>query len=146
METNYIEFQTSYQDQLIHFYMDYYNSKGGAWTYEKAFRRIHQIAAMEDSLILLQFAEQTLVGFLMGYFKEFDDSTGFYLEEILVSSDYQHMGYGSDFLSYLKSVLKSRTCNWIELLTTTSPLHQNFYRRNGFSQSENLILEYIDLI
>ncbi len=145
MKTTYVEFQKAYLDELIDFYMGYYNSKGGTWTYEKAFKRIHQIATMENSRIILQFDGEKLVGFLMGYFKEFDDSTGFYLEEILISSEYQHMGYGSDFLRYLKSDLKTRSCDWIELLTTTGAMHQNFYSKNGFTRSESLVLEYLDL-
>lgn len=145
MKPSYIEFEEKYLDQIINFYIDYYNSKGGEWTYEKAFRRIHQITTMEDSLVILQFVDKKFVGFLMGYFKFFDDSTGFYIEEILVSADCQHKGYGSDFLHYLKSELKKKNCDWIELLTTTGAMHQNFYRKNGYTRSENLVLEFLDL-
>ncbi len=145
MKPTYIEFQEEYLDDVINFYIGYYNSKGGKWTYEKAYKRIHQITTMEDSLVILQFDEKKFVGFLMGYFKCFDDSTGFYVEEILVSSDFQHKGYGSDFLQHLKSELKNNNCDWIELLTTTETLHQNFYSKNGYTQSKNLVLEFVDL-
>lgn len=145
MNTSYIEFQEEYLDRLINFYMDYYNSDGGTWTYEKAYRRIHPYVTMENSLVILQFDDEQLTGFLMGYFKEFDDSTGFYLEEILVASANQHMGYGSDMLLHLKAELESRGCDWIELLTTTGEMHQNFYAKNGYTRSDNLVLEYLDL-
>ncbi len=145
MDITYKRFEENDLNTLIKFYMDYYNSQGGTWTYDITYKRIHQIVAMEDSLVILQFDREKLVGFLMGYFKYFDDSTGFYLEEILVTSSCQHMGYGSGLLSHLKEELAGRNCNWIELLTTTGKLHQQFYRKHGFKTSENLVLEYVDL-
>lgn len=145
MNPTYITFQEKYLDDLIKFYMDYYNVNGGKWTYDLAYKRIHQIATMENALVLLQFDKNNLVGFLMGYFKYFDDSTGFYLEEILVASDCQNKGYGSDFLRHLKSELNDKNCDWIELLTTTGVQHQNFYSKNGYKKSKNLVLEFIDL-
>lgn len=141
----YREFQESDLDALVRFYLDYYNSQGGSWDYETARRRIHQTAFMEDALVLLQFEGEMLTGFLMGWFKCFDDSTGFYLEEILVSAGCQNKGCGSDFLQHLKAEVKRRGGSWIELLTTLGAQHQNFYRKNGFSRSDNLVLEYMDL-
>lgn len=145
MKPRYVEFEEKYLDDLIRSYMDDYNAKGGTWTYEKAYKRLHQMITMEDSLVILQFEEERLAGFLMGHLKCFDDSIGFFLEEILVFSEFQRKGYGSDFLRHLKSVLKSRDCQWIELLTTTGAMHQNFYGKNGYTQSKNLVLEFMDL-
>ncbi len=145
MEIQYQIAQENDLDMLIKFYMDYYNAQGGTWTYEIAYKRIHQIAAMEDSLIILQIDKREIVGFLMGYFKWFDDSCGFFLEEILVSSVHQRKGYGTALLSYLKKELTDRKCNWIELLTTMSEQHQQFYKKNGYCLSDHLVLEYMDL-
>ncbi len=131
--------------QLARFYMDYYNAEGGSWTEELAARRLRQIMTMEDSLVVMQLEGEKLVGFLMGYFKCFDDSTGFYLEEILISGTCQNKGYGSHFLHWLQETLRQKDCQWIELLTTTGEQHQKFYGKNGFSRSENLVLEYLDL-
>lgn len=145
MSPTYIQFQEAYLDEIVNFYLEYYNANGGKWTYEKAYKRIHQMTSMEDSLVLLQLEEKQLVGFLMGYFKQFDDSRGFYVEEILVASDVQHKGYGSDMLRHLKADLEGGTCDWIELLTTTGELHQIFYSKNGYTRSDKLVIEYLDL-
>lgn len=145
MKPVYIEFQEAYLDEIVKFYLEHYNSEGGTWTYEKAYKRIHQITSMEDSMVLQQFEDGQLVGFLMGCFKEFDDSRGFYIEEILVSSAFQRKGYGSDLLRHLKAVLEQENCDWIELLTTTGEQHQRFYSRNGYTRSDKLVLEYLDL-
>lgn len=145
MNPTYITFQENYLDELIRFYVDYYNANGGKWTYQIAYKRLHQIATMENSLVLLQFEKNKLIGFLMGYFKYFDDSTGFYLEEILIDSACQNKGYGSDFLRHLKSELNDKNCDWIELLTTKGAMHQSFYNKNGYTQSHDLVLEFLDL-
>lgn len=145
MELSYIEFTEQHLELLTDFYMAYYNTKGGTWTYEKASKRIRQIASMEDSLVLMQFDGTQLTGFLMGYFQYFDDCTGFFLEEILIGSAFQNKGLGSAFLLHLKSELKRTDCDWIELLTTTQPQHQNFYSKNGYAKSKKTVLEYLDL-
>lgn len=145
MMTTYKNFEENDLDTLIHFYINYYNAEGGKWTYDIAYKRLHQMVTMENSIVILQYDHEMLVGFLMGYLKHFDDSVGFFLEEILVKSDSQHQGYGTALLSYLKKELYKRKCSWIELLTTTGELHQRFYSKNGYTQSKNLVLEFIDL-
>ena len=54
---------------------EYYNNvEGCCWTYEKAYKRIHQVFTMEDSMYMVQMdSNDTITGYLMGYFKEFDD-------------------------------------------------------------------------
>ena len=43
-------------DSVIRRYVSYYNdSEGGCWTYEKAWKRIHQIMTMEDSQCVIQY-------------------------------------------------------------------------------------------
>lgn len=145
MDLEYKKFEEKDLDMLIKFYMDYYNSQGGTWTDDIARKRIHQIATMEDSLVVLQFDKERLSGFLMGYVKYFDDSRGFFLEEILISSEFQCRGYGTKLLYYLKEELAKNNCSWIELLTTTSELHQRFYTKNGYRLSGKLVLEHLDL-
>ena len=145
MGIRYKIFEETDLNALIDFYMEHYNAEGGSWTYDITYKRLHQITSMENNLVLLQYDQEKLVGFLMGYFKYFDDSMGFFLEEILVKSDLQNQGYGTQLLSHLKKELYQRKCSWIELMTTTGNLHQQFYRKNGYRVSENLVLEYLDL-
>lgn len=145
MELTYKEYSEKDLDKIIDAYRNYYNADGGSWTYEKAYRRIHQLVSMEDSLVLLQFDKDRFTGFLMGYLKQFDDSLGFYLEEILIFEEFQNKGFGSDFLRHLEWELRRKNCDWIELLTTTGQQHQKFYGKNGYTRSENLVLEYRDL-
>ncbi len=43
-------------DKVVHNYIDYYNScEDGCWTYEKAYKRIHQVMTIEDAECLVQY-------------------------------------------------------------------------------------------
>ncbi|WP_051544894.1 hypothetical protein [Butyrivibrio sp. MC2021] len=55
--------------------IEYYNTvEDCCWTYEKAYKRIHQVLTMEDSMCLVQMDQNdNITGYLMGYFKEYDD-------------------------------------------------------------------------
>ena len=42
-------------EKVVTLYMNHYNQhSGGCWTYEKAYKRIHQMVTMEDSLCMMQ--------------------------------------------------------------------------------------------
>ena len=83
---------------VIPIYLDYYNNcEDGCWTIEKAQRRINQVVCMEDAYSLILENKGNVIGFAMGYFKQYDDIIGYTLEEILIASPYQHQGIGSWF-------------------------------------------------
>lgn len=54
--------------QVARRYMNYYNHyEGGCWTYEKAYKRIHQIVTIEDGLCLIQRDDgENVTGFVTG--------------------------------------------------------------------------------
>lgn len=48
---NYETITEAHVDEIAKLYMDYYNNHtDGCWTYEKAYRRIHQMLTIENSL------------------------------------------------------------------------------------------------
>lgn len=62
-------------------YMEYYNGhEDGCWKYDKACKRIHQMVTIEDSLCLVQRDHGEITGFVIGFFKEYDDLTEYTLE------------------------------------------------------------------
>ena len=45
-------------DDVVQAYVDYYNnSEDGCWTYEKAYKRIHQVMTIEDSACFVQYID-----------------------------------------------------------------------------------------
>ncbi len=97
-------------DCVLPFYIDYYNNhEASCWTEETARKRICQVLSIEDSYsLILKDDEGTAIGFAMGYFKQYDDIVGYTLEEIIISSENQHKGFGSALLTELENRVKAR--------------------------------------
>lgn len=83
-----------------------------------------------------------LLGFAIGWFKQFDDIKLFYLEEILVFKEYQNKGLGSKILQEVESLVKKQGAQKIDLSTTYEDKHQRFYSDFGYKKSDFLIAMY----
>ena len=69
-------------ERVLKLYIDYYNNyEGYCWTEEKVRKRLEQVLSMMDSFSLIMKTEEDIViGFAMGYFKQYDDIIGYILE------------------------------------------------------------------
>lgn len=120
-------------------YMEYYNRhENGCWQYEKAYKRIHQIVTIEDSLCLIQREQGQITGFEIGFFKEYDDLTAYYLEEIVILAEYQNKGYGTALLQEVEMRAKERGAEHIELVSVNDAHHMQFYSSFGMYAAANL--------
>lgn len=136
----YYEMNESDVEDIARLYMDYYNNhEGGCWQYEKAYRRIHQMVTIEDSLCLIQKDDASnTTGFVIGYFKEYDDISVYYLEEIVIFADYQNKGYGKHFLGEIEKRALEYGAEHIELTSVNDEHHMHFYKRFGLYEATNL--------
>lgn len=127
-------------EQIAKLYMDYYNHhEDGCWTYEKAYKRIHQIVTMEDSLCLIQRNDtKDVTGMIIGYFKEYDDLRLYYLEEIVIFAEYQNRGYGKAFLDEIEKRILQNGAAHMELLSVDDEHHNHFYTEFGMCTADNL--------
>lgn len=139
MKYNFKELTVECLEELIKRYISYYNSEDGKWTYNLAKKRLEQIFLTPDFYGIGLYNKFELLGFAIGWFKQFDDIQLFYLEEILVFKEYQNKGFGSIILKELESSVKRRGAQKINLLTTYEDKHQNFYSRLGYKKSDFLI-------
>ena len=121
-------------------YMDYYNDhEGGCWQYEKAYKGIHQMVTIEDSLCLIQTDDaHHTTGFVIGYFKEYDDISIYYLEEIVILAEYQNQGYGKRFLQEIEKRVLEHGAKHIELTSVNDEHHIHFYTEFGMYSAANL--------
>ncbi len=125
---------------VVPLYLEHYNGKeDGCWTEETAFTRIRQVVCMEDSYSLVLLDEDRIIGFLMGYFKQYDDILGYTLEEILIAPSLQNQGIGSQFLSILEAHVREKGAALIELLAVNDDQHDHFYGKAGFHNTKSLI-------
>lgn len=122
--------------------IEYYNTvEDCCWTYEKAYKRIHQVLTMEDSMCLVQTDDRDVItGYLMGYFKEFDDIRGYFLEEIVIFKGFQGKGYGTDFLKNLEQEVKKNGASIIELNSVNDEMHKQFYSKLSFYEVKNFVM------
>ena len=128
-------------EEVVKNYVEYYNTcENGCWTYEKAYKRIHQVMTIEDSECMVLYEKEELIGFLMGYYKEFDDLKAYFLEEIVIFLDYQNQGYGTAFLEKLEEVIRKNGAEHVELLSVNDEHHMHFYEKLGFYGAKNLIM------
>lgn len=136
----YLVMNESDVEEITGYYIDYYNHHDGdCWTYEKAYRRIHQMVTIEDSLCLIQKDDEShTTGFAMGYFKEYDDITLYYLEEILIFADYQNKGYGKQFLHEIEKRILEHGADHLELTSVDDAHHMHFYKNFGMYEAANL--------
>ena len=137
----YIKLTEENIDLVVRNYVDYYNSnEEGCWTYEKAYKRIHQVMTIEDSESFVQYDNDNMTGFVMGYYKEFDDLKAYFLEEIVIFANNQNKGYGTAFMAELERVVRENGVEHIELISMNDEHHMHFYKKMGFYAANNLAM------
>lgn len=136
----YLVMNESDVEEIAKLYMDYYNNnEDGCWKYEKAYKRIHQMVTIEDSLSLIQKDdENNTTGFVIGYYKEYDDISVYYLEEIVIFVDYQNKGYGKHFIYEIEKRVQEYGAEHIELISVNDEHHMHFYKGLGMYEANNL--------
>ena len=126
---------------VVNAYVDYYNNhEDGCWTYEKAYKRIHQVMTIEDAECFVQYDNGNMTGFVMGYYKEFDDLKAYFLEEIVIFAQYQNKGYGAAFMKELERVVRENGVEHLELISVNDEYHMHFYKKLGFYAASNLAM------
>ncbi len=97
---------------------------------------------MIDSFSLIMKNEQDIViGFAMGYFKQYDDIVGYSLEEIIISADYQYKGFGSILLKEIETKVKEKGAYCVELQAVNDELHEKYYNKAGYKNAANFIMK-----
>jgi hypothetical protein len=130
-------------ERVLKLYIDYYNNyEEYCWTEEKARKRLEQVLSMMDSFSLIMNTEEDIViGFAMGYFKQYDDIIGYTLEEIIIAAEYQRKGYGSLLLKEIETKVREKGACCIELLAVNDELHEKYYTKAGYKNAANLIIK-----
>lgn len=129
--------------QVIPLYIDYYNNcEGACWTEITAKRRIEQVLKMEDSYsLIMRNDDSEIFGFVMGYYKQYDDIRAYTLEEILISSKHQNKGLGRILLAELESRVKSAGASCIELNAVKDEKHERYYGKAGYHDAKNFVVK-----
>lgn len=126
--------------KVLDLYINYYNKvEGSSWNEKTAYKRIHQVISMEDSFSLIAQDKTNTLGFVMGYFKQYDDIIGYTLEEIVIDYKFQNRGYGTALVKRLENYVKDMRASCVELKAVNDKMHDNFYGKIGYQDSSSFI-------
>lgn len=126
--------------KVLDLYINYYNKvEGSSWNKKTAYKRIHQVVSMEDSFSLIIADMTKTLGFVMGYFKQYDDIIGYTLEEIVIDYKFQNRGYGTALVKRLENYVKDMGASCVELKAVNDKMHDNFYGKIGYQDSSTFI-------
>lgn len=126
--------------KVLDLYINYYNkAEGSSWNEKTAYKRIHQVISMEDSFSLIAQDKTKTLGFVMGYFKQYDDIIGYTLEEIVIDYKFQNRGYGTELVKRLENYVKDMGASCVELKAVNDKMHDNFYGKIGYQDSSSFI-------
>lgn len=115
-------------EAVLPLYISYYNEQeDGCWIPETAQKRIHQVLSMEDAYGLIVEEDESILGFAMGYFKQYDDIVGYTLEEIVIGYEHQNQGIGCALLHELEQRVKERGAACVELQAVNDEQHERYY-------------------
>ena len=130
-------------DLVLPLYIEYYNKyEDSCWTETTAKKRITQVLTIEDSFSLIMKDDTDIVyGFVMGYFKQYDDIVGYTLEEIIISYQYQNKGLGSILLATLETKVKEAGASCVELQAVNDEMHDRYYGKAGYSDAKNFVMK-----
>ena len=130
-------------DRVLPIYIDYYNHcENGCWTKQTAARRIQQVMKMDDAYSLIMSDDDNeVLGFVMGYYKQYDDIIGYTLEEILISRTHQNKGLGSTLLAELELRVRDAGASCIELQAVLDEMHERYYNKAGYHNATNFVMK-----
>lgn len=129
-------------DRVVPLYMEHYNTyEGGEWTPETTHKRIHQVWSREDSLCLILEQDSEAVGFVMGYFEQYDDIQAYDLVEIVIAHEHQGKGTGTQFMGLIEAKVKDMGGAMIQLEAVNDDMHNRFYGKLNYQNCNNLVLK-----
>lgn len=129
-------------DLVVPLYMEHYNTyEGGAWTHDTTYKRIHQVWNREDSLCMILEQGSEVIGFVMGYFEQYDDIQAYDLVEIVIAHAHQGKGIGTQFMGLIEAKVKELGGAMIQLQAVNDDMHNQFYGNLGYQDCKNLVLK-----
>ena len=114
-------------DLVVPLYIQHYNTyEGGEWTQKTTYKRIHQVWSREDSLCMILAQDSEVLGFVMGYFEQYDDIQAYDLVEIVIAHEHQGKGIGTQFMELIEAKVKERGGAMIQLEAVNDDMHNSF--------------------
>lgn len=108
------------------------------WKDEQALKSVYASLESPHDRCFAAFDTQKIVGVLLGRIQSYMED-GFYIMQLSVLPNYQHMGIGKQLLDFCESKLKAEGVNHFELIT--APHDVTFYEKCKYSISNAVHFE-----
>ena len=107
------------------------------WSDEKQLDMyINDLVGQGYSLTYGLYDDDELIGLSLGYIKHWYSGTEYIINELCVKTDRQGAGAGTFFIHAIEEAIKELGLKQIFLLTESNVPAYDFYKKNGFVQSE----------
>lgn len=129
-------------EKVIPLFIDHYNNyEDGEWTEETTYKRIHQVWSREDALCFILEREGKTLGFVMGYFEQYDDIKAYDLVEIVIAHEHQNQGIGTELMLEIEKRVKTAGGAMIQLQAVNDEMHEKFYGKLQYNTCNNFVLK-----
>ena len=129
-------------EKVIPLFIDHYNNyEDGEWTKETTYKRIHQVWSREDALCFILENGEEVLGFVMGYFEQYDDIKAYDLVEIVIAHQYQKQGIGTALMLEAEKRIKEAGGAMVQLQAVNDEMHEQFYGKLQYNTCNNLVLK-----
>ena len=85
--------------------------------------------------------DSEVLGFVMGYFEQYDDIQAYDLVEIVIAHEHQGKGIGTQFMSLIEAKVKELGGAMIQLQAVNDEMHNSFYGKLNYRNCSNLVLK-----
>ncbi len=127
-------------DKIAEIFRIEYGKKpyGEKWTEKTALKKIKEY--FNHYLVFTAEQEKDVVGFLIGSTEIWDDGTHGFIEEIVVSSEFQKKGYGKKLVKYFEDFLKKKGAKRLDLFSHIKSKAFRFYKKQGFKKTDMVLM------
>ena len=109
------------------------------WTQTNACEYLGEYAANPAFFGFVGTNDAQITAVCFGHRRSWITGAEFHIDEMFVSPEMQHCGLGSTLMEYVVSDCRRKSFTTITLLTARHSFAEQFYRKNGFIESEKMI-------
>ncbi|SCW26341.1 aminoglycoside 6'-N-acetyltransferase I [Ruminococcaceae bacterium YRB3002] len=100
---------------------------------------LSELIDVSTPLVLGLYDDDRFIGVSIGRIKHWCRGTEYFIEELCISCEEQHKGYGMKFFELIEDHLRNMGIHQIFLMTDRHMPAYDFYRKLGFSEVTELV-------
>jgi aminoglycoside 6'-N-acetyltransferase I len=115
------------------------------WNMEQSTKRLKDIFRSSNFIGFACTENDSIIGFIIGNSEIFYDGVHYNLKEMAIDNAYQRKGVGSEFFKKAIPLLRDKGITVIYLYTSKSNGTNTFYLKNGFGESDGMVMMWKDI-